>query len=1051
MTSNTVGWSAKIANFLLLLSVAAPLFGGVPTVVSITPSSGGGTSQTFTLTTSDTVGVGALGIINLLINNQLDGSNACYLAIVPAGSSAASVYLINNAGPDFGAQYLAIPGSASVANSQCQIFAAGSSVSSSGNVLTITLQISFTSSFGGSKIMYAAAREVNSGPSSGWQSMGVWQPPPLPNTLPRVVGMVPGRGSGAGSIEFRFGHASGWSSINVANILVNNALDAANACYMAFVPTNASAGTIYLVNDAGDAGGALQALAIPGSGVISNSQCTISAAGSSVSGSGTALSVSLNMSFSAGFAGNRIVYAANRDYVGNNTGWLPTGTWNVPGNGSGSGAFVTVTGVTPSIAVGLASAQEVLTVSFASTTGSSTIAGGQILLSTDSNGPNGTVACQIEWTASGVMNAVTPSTIASGLAGAYPSPATVPLCSVNIRRSRISNTPTGIDVMVALTLDSSFVGNPGARVYAYGINTQGLSGPWTNISGFSQHNYTASEGTTLSSTVPYVPFAKSVDIVNDGNPQNTRNAASCSGSANCNNATCTTTYAGVTATPTEKTLTSHGLVLTAIQTTLSGNGIARCTVGALSIDFPFRVSDASPSITAIQQSPPIYAGGPFSITIVGRNFGPSTGSLIVCAPAQVGCSATLDFSASPTYWSIGRIDVQITPASTGVSGLYGIVVSSMGASGTGFVPLPTRGPAARYSNKGGVLFSPAPPTPTARISRRKGDDSSVVSGNSPGSAGSTISIGELLSLEGDVQNVPLGVTVTSRSWTVPGAKVRNYVQTVGSSTIEQLPNVLSDSSLNFYWIDGGTSSSPMVREIVFTATLSAGAPVQASVFFTVVRPENVLFTGTICPCPSPLTPVNIGTLFAENNPARFHLKLGYDDGPNIGIQFKIGMYAGFKGEFALVQLVRNETVLEAPGASPTLSNTAGGFVLDNNKGVPGAVQYSGIVTNIQNAQIDPTDFLTDFPSDFLDTQWSSLRRKDDFQTFFMYKPLGVGSIWVALARLDWGWSGNATGSGNNQWMLSDFGPNIQRVVSPVSTVGSSVPLPQWQTSLVPGQ
>jgi hypothetical protein len=58
---------------------------------------------------------------------------------------------------------------------------------------------------------------------------------------------------------------------------------------------------------------------------VSNSQCTISGAGSSLSASGNNLMLTLAVTFSQSFGGNRIIYGA----AGNgkqNSGWQSIGT-----------------------------------------------------------------------------------------------------------------------------------------------------------------------------------------------------------------------------------------------------------------------------------------------------------------------------------------------------------------------------------------------------------------------------------------------------------------------------------------------------------------------------------------------------------------------------------------------------------------------------------------------------------------------------------------------------------------------------------------------------
>ena len=79
--------------------------------------------------------------------------------------------------------------------------------------------------------------------------------------------------------------------------------------------------SLFLVDDLGDAGGPYAGMTLPSGATISNSQCTITGAASSASGSGNTLTLMLNMSFSAGFVGNKITYMAARDLEGDNSGW----------------------------------------------------------------------------------------------------------------------------------------------------------------------------------------------------------------------------------------------------------------------------------------------------------------------------------------------------------------------------------------------------------------------------------------------------------------------------------------------------------------------------------------------------------------------------------------------------------------------------------------------------------------------------------------------------------------------------------------------------------
>lgn len=81
-----------------------------------------------------------------------------------------------------------------VSNSQCSIFGTGSSATTSGGTLTLTLNMSFTAAFAGNRVVYLAARDSVAN-NTGWVTMGVRGIPPLPSTLPNPVSMTPPSGS----------------------------------------------------------------------------------------------------------------------------------------------------------------------------------------------------------------------------------------------------------------------------------------------------------------------------------------------------------------------------------------------------------------------------------------------------------------------------------------------------------------------------------------------------------------------------------------------------------------------------------------------------------------------------------------------------------------------------------------------------------------------------------------------------------------------------------------------------------------------------------------
>jgi len=294
-----------------------------------TPAFGTGNNQSFTFQFSNPSGFQNLGVVNVLINSAIDGRVACYLAYsVPSQT----LFLVDDGG-DAGGPFAgaAVLGNTSpIQNSQCSVSL--TSAVGNGNALTLVLGITFKPAFGGNKIVYVAARD-NGGGNTDWQPLGVWQDPFNSPVSITVGSPNPARGAKPGGqnqqFTFTFTDTNGTGDFGVLNILVNSALDGRHACYLAY---SAPANTLFLVDDQGDAGGPFAGSTVlnGGSGGVSNSQCSVSAAGSTVTPGANSLSLTLNITFTPAFAGNRVVYAAARDRSdGNNTGWQAVGTWTI--------------------------------------------------------------------------------------------------------------------------------------------------------------------------------------------------------------------------------------------------------------------------------------------------------------------------------------------------------------------------------------------------------------------------------------------------------------------------------------------------------------------------------------------------------------------------------------------------------------------------------------------------------------------------------------------------------------------------------------------------
>jgi Beta-propeller repeat len=152
--------------FVLDVTYAA----GTSAAVSVTPSSGSSTSQTFALQYSDTSGTASLQSVWVWFNtNTTVNTNSCFVTYTPASNQ---VNLLNNA--DTGWSTAALGTATILQNSQCSVNMAGSSVALNGNTLTLNLAMTFQATYAGTKNVYLFAFDVSGSTTGSWQQLGTW-------------------------------------------------------------------------------------------------------------------------------------------------------------------------------------------------------------------------------------------------------------------------------------------------------------------------------------------------------------------------------------------------------------------------------------------------------------------------------------------------------------------------------------------------------------------------------------------------------------------------------------------------------------------------------------------------------------------------------------------------------------------------------------------------------------------------------------------------------------------------------------------------------------
>jgi hypothetical protein len=253
--------------------------------------------------------------------NATLAASAAASCLVYVDRAADTVFLLNDGGTIWNSGVVGTGGT--LANGQCSIALDTSSLSASGNTLTVTLGVTFTPSFAGAKNVYMYA--TNGSIASGWQDAGDWNVPGASDSV-TADSSTPSEGSGA-TQNFALQYSSNLGATNLTTTWVwfheTLATTAAASC---LVYVDRAANTVFLLNDAGTV---WLSGVLGGGGTLENSQCAVALAGSGASANGNALTVTLSMTFKSVFAGakNIFMYATNGVAA---SGWQDRGNWTVP-------------------------------------------------------------------------------------------------------------------------------------------------------------------------------------------------------------------------------------------------------------------------------------------------------------------------------------------------------------------------------------------------------------------------------------------------------------------------------------------------------------------------------------------------------------------------------------------------------------------------------------------------------------------------------------------------------------------------------------------------
>jgi hypothetical protein len=281
-----------------------------PSAVSVTPSSGHGTTQQFSFVASSPGGAPNLAFVHMLFATTFGRVNNCYLGY---GVAANQLSLVSDDGVTATSGQPGTTGTLS--NSQCSVNLAATTVVASGNTLTVSPLVTFKSGFPSGLDIYMNVGDIP-GFSTGFKTMGWWMVDTTPEAPPSAVSVTPSSGFGT-TQQFSLVASSpnGEGNLAFVDVLFATTFGRANGCYLSYsVPTH----QFSLLSD----NGATLTSGQPGASLtLSNSQCSVNLAATTVTPSGDTLTIAPTVTFNSGFMTGLKIYMNVGDIPGFSTGF----------------------------------------------------------------------------------------------------------------------------------------------------------------------------------------------------------------------------------------------------------------------------------------------------------------------------------------------------------------------------------------------------------------------------------------------------------------------------------------------------------------------------------------------------------------------------------------------------------------------------------------------------------------------------------------------------------------------------------------------------------
>jgi hypothetical protein len=290
----------------------------------------------FSATFNDPNGSSDLLFTQLLVNQTASGTNGCFLSHLQGSG------MILLASDDMTGWSAVTLGTSQVAqNSRCILSASGSTVTESGNTLTLNASLTFKAAALGPANLYLRAIDERS-QDTGFVAAGTYNI--VVQAAPQTGNLYPASHTGMGTLfTAAFSDANGASDLLFTQVLVNSSPTASQGCFISHMPGR---DVILLASDDVTSWSAIR----PGtSDTAENSRCRLNGTSSAVLAAGNTFTMVLGLTFKSAAAGGWKVYSRAID-----TASADTGFWEKANLTVSTATAATVGAVTPNAGSGLA-------------------------------------------------------------------------------------------------------------------------------------------------------------------------------------------------------------------------------------------------------------------------------------------------------------------------------------------------------------------------------------------------------------------------------------------------------------------------------------------------------------------------------------------------------------------------------------------------------------------------------------------------------------------------------------------------------------------------